>query len=84
MYQFFLPSYFLRILFIYENFSDIFGKEIITNINSDKYNNSFIYVSELDIENFILKLSMINNNVLNKIINHIRPIYEQLCLKFFL
>jgi len=80
-YKFFIPSYFLRKLFNYYNFSKIFGKEIIININNNCYNNTFIYLDELNIiESFVLTLSLINNKILNEIIECIRPIYNQLRL----
>jgi hypothetical protein len=79
LYKFFLPCYFLRIIFRYYNFSNIFGPIVINNINNKEYNNTFVYLSEIEkIQNFVFTLSMIDRNTLNKIINDIMPIYKQI------
>ena len=78
-YKFFVPSYFLRIVFSYHNFSPIFGQEVINNINHPKYDNVFVYMSNFEsIEAFMFQISMIDNNILTKIINDIRPFYNQI------
>jgi hypothetical protein len=87
LYRFFLPNYFLRIIFKYASFSDIFGPELLSNIHDNKYDDTFIYLSEIkDMETFIFTLytlSLTDTFHMNQLKNDIKPIYNKIFITPF-
>ena len=82
LYKFFLPIYFLRIIYKYLNLHGIFGINLINNLYNRMNDNSFVYLPDINkIKIFVFELytlAISNKNIYDMMVNEIKFYYDLL------
>jgi hypothetical protein len=82
LYKFFLPIYFLRVLYKYSNFYGFLGINLMNNLYNKVNDNTFVYISDINqIKIFVFELytlSISNKNLYDMMVNEIKIYYDLL------